>query len=242
MFIPKGLWFQERLRNTNLIFKPATLNCSCLFCFCRGGSDDTPARYAHRLQALIVNFDWTCFGYIWMVKQHNFFPPSQGEVKTLPEVTPAPISGVLPFNQVTSQQTQTITPITVQAAPQVTTLLICVHNVERSLSAREQRKWGIWFLQWGGSGQQWVGKLHMGTLLNWKTSLLEEPSVQCGGCSCQTNIPNPQHSSILESGSFWNNYVIWSSRMDWYFNNNCHTRLCRNQMPSSFVSQWLVAF
>ncbi|XP_072847172.2 POU domain, class 6, transcription factor 1 isoform X1 [Pogona vitticeps] len=46
---------------------------------------------------------------------------SGGEVKSLPEVTPAPIPGVLPFNQVTSQQTQTITPVTVQTTPQVLT-------------------------------------------------------------------------------------------------------------------------
>nr|XP_020640240.1 POU domain, class 6, transcription factor 1 isoform X3 [Pogona vitticeps] len=46
---------------------------------------------------------------------------SGGEVKSLPEVTPAPIPGILPFNQVTSQQTQTITPVTVQTTPQVLT-------------------------------------------------------------------------------------------------------------------------
>uniref|UniRef100_G1KM22 Uncharacterized protein n=1 Tax=Anolis carolinensis TaxID=28377 RepID=G1KM22_ANOCA len=43
---------------------------------------------------------------------------SEREVKTLPEVAPAPIPGMLPFNQVTNQQTQTLTPVTVQAAPQ----------------------------------------------------------------------------------------------------------------------------
>ncbi|XP_008101739.2 POU domain, class 6, transcription factor 1 isoform X1 [Anolis carolinensis] len=46
---------------------------------------------------------------------------SEREVKTLPEVAPAPIPGMLPFNQVTNQQTQTLTPVAVQAAPQVLT-------------------------------------------------------------------------------------------------------------------------
>ncbi|XP_060108673.1 POU domain, class 6, transcription factor 1 [Heteronotia binoei] len=46
---------------------------------------------------------------------------SGGEVKTLPEITPAPVPGVIPFSQVTSQQTQTLTPVTVQTAPQVLT-------------------------------------------------------------------------------------------------------------------------
>ncbi|XP_066473934.1 POU domain, class 6, transcription factor 1 [Tiliqua scincoides] len=46
---------------------------------------------------------------------------SGGEVKTLPEITHAPVPGVVPFSQVTSQQTQTLTPVTVQAAPQVLT-------------------------------------------------------------------------------------------------------------------------
>ncbi|XP_062975798.1 POU domain, class 6, transcription factor 1 [Elgaria multicarinata webbii] len=46
---------------------------------------------------------------------------SGGEVKTLPELPPAPIPGAVPFSQVTSQQTQTLTPVTVQAAPQVLT-------------------------------------------------------------------------------------------------------------------------
>nr|XP_060618790.1 POU domain, class 6, transcription factor 1 isoform X1 [Anolis sagrei ordinatus] len=46
---------------------------------------------------------------------------SEREVKTLPEVAPAAIPGMLPFNQVTNQQTQTLTPVTVQAAPQVLT-------------------------------------------------------------------------------------------------------------------------
>ncbi|XP_044299092.1 POU domain, class 6, transcription factor 1 isoform X2 [Varanus komodoensis] len=46
---------------------------------------------------------------------------SGGEVKTLPEIPSAPIPGVVPFSQVTSQQTQTLTPVTVQAAPQVLT-------------------------------------------------------------------------------------------------------------------------
>ncbi|XP_053151127.1 POU domain, class 6, transcription factor 1 [Hemicordylus capensis] len=46
---------------------------------------------------------------------------SGGEAKTLPDITPAPVPGVVPFSQVTSQQTQTLTPITVQAAPQVLT-------------------------------------------------------------------------------------------------------------------------
>uniref|UniRef100_A0A8D0BTF7 POU class 6 homeobox 1 n=1 Tax=Salvator merianae TaxID=96440 RepID=A0A8D0BTF7_SALMN len=41
-----------------------------------------------------------------------------GEVKSLPETTPVPTPGVIPFSQVTSQQTQTLTPVTVQAAPQ----------------------------------------------------------------------------------------------------------------------------
>uniref|UniRef100_A0A670HME7 POU class 6 homeobox 1 n=1 Tax=Podarcis muralis TaxID=64176 RepID=A0A670HME7_PODMU len=43
---------------------------------------------------------------------------SGGEVKALPEITPAPIPGIVPFSQVTSQQTQTLTPVTLQAAPQ----------------------------------------------------------------------------------------------------------------------------
>ncbi|XP_042305374.1 POU domain, class 6, transcription factor 1 [Sceloporus undulatus] len=46
---------------------------------------------------------------------------SGGEAKTLPEVAPAPIPGVLPFSQVTSHQTPTLTPVTVQATPQVLT-------------------------------------------------------------------------------------------------------------------------
>ncbi|XP_032994339.1 POU domain, class 6, transcription factor 1 [Lacerta agilis] len=46
---------------------------------------------------------------------------SGGEVKALPEITPAPIPGIVPFSQVTSQQTQTLTPVTLQAAPQVLT-------------------------------------------------------------------------------------------------------------------------
>ncbi|XP_061470944.1 POU domain, class 6, transcription factor 1 isoform X2 [Rhineura floridana] len=46
---------------------------------------------------------------------------SGGEVKALPEITPVPAPGVIPFSQVTSQQTQTLTPVTVQAAPQVLT-------------------------------------------------------------------------------------------------------------------------
>uniref|UniRef100_A0ACB8EMR8 Uncharacterized protein n=1 Tax=Sphaerodactylus townsendi TaxID=933632 RepID=A0ACB8EMR8_9SAUR len=43
---------------------------------------------------------------------------SGGEVKMIPEVIPAPVPGVIPFSQMTSQQTQTLTPVTVQAAPQ----------------------------------------------------------------------------------------------------------------------------
>ncbi|KAM6472823.1 POU domain, class 6, transcription factor 1 isoform 3-T3 [Liasis olivaceus] len=46
---------------------------------------------------------------------------SGGEVKALPEITPVPIPGIVPFSQVTSQPTQTLTPVTVQAAPQVLT-------------------------------------------------------------------------------------------------------------------------
>ncbi|KAM3848516.1 POU domain, class 6, transcription factor 1 isoform 2-T4 [Vipera latastei] len=46
---------------------------------------------------------------------------SSGEVKALPEVTPVPIPGIVPFSQVTSQPTPTLTPVTVQAAPQVLT-------------------------------------------------------------------------------------------------------------------------
>uniref|UniRef100_A0A8C5SRM4 Uncharacterized protein n=1 Tax=Laticauda laticaudata TaxID=8630 RepID=A0A8C5SRM4_LATLA len=43
---------------------------------------------------------------------------SIGEVKALPEITPVPIPGIVPFSQVTSQPTPTLTPVTVQAAPQ----------------------------------------------------------------------------------------------------------------------------
>ncbi|XP_058022961.1 POU domain, class 6, transcription factor 1 [Ahaetulla prasina] len=46
---------------------------------------------------------------------------SSGEVKALPEITPVPIPGIVPFSQVTSQPTPTLTPVTVQAAPQVLT-------------------------------------------------------------------------------------------------------------------------
>ncbi|XP_029140925.1 POU domain, class 6, transcription factor 1 [Protobothrops mucrosquamatus] len=45
----------------------------------------------------------------------------ESSVKALPEVTPVPIPGIVPFSQVTSQPTPTLTPVTVQAAPQVLT-------------------------------------------------------------------------------------------------------------------------
>ncbi|XP_013927078.1 PREDICTED: POU domain, class 6, transcription factor 1 [Thamnophis sirtalis] len=46
---------------------------------------------------------------------------SSGEIKALPEITPVPIPGIVPFSQMTSQPTPTLTPVTVQAAPQVLT-------------------------------------------------------------------------------------------------------------------------
>lgn len=101
------------------------------------------------------------------VNKTNCFLLSPGEVKALPEITPAPIPGIVPFSQVTSQQTQTLTPVTLQAAPQVTYLTVLLSGTweEEAYWPLNRGNSAFRFLQQCGSFHLCLGRARCGHIL-----------------------------------------------------------------------------